>query len=422
MYPFIFPEERRGSRWPIRLLFLAGLTLALFTPVRSAPPYVLVVSFDGFRADYLNWYPTPHFDRLGREGVRAAGLKPVFPSVTFPNHYSLATGMYPAKHGLVDNQFYDPRLETTYRISDRAKVEDARWYGGEPIWVTAEKQGLKSACYFWVGSEAPVGGWYPSIWKRYDQAVPFQARIDSAVAWFQLPAGRRPHLVMLYFHEPDSSGHEYGPRAPATRRAVTRVDSVLGSIMEGMRTTPVHDSLNIIVVSDHGMAEVSPHRTINLEDYANLEGVRRERAGPLVHLYDTHLLGSYLVYRRLVRAPHISVYRKRRIPRRFHYRDHRSIGDLLVLADEGWLVLGEDQLPGEITSRGAHGYDNDLPSMRAIFLADGPAFREGYSTGVIENIHLYPLIAHILGLTPAAGIDGRLEAVVDLLKGEREAD
>ena len=210
----------------MKILNLLILISVLFiTPLfpNSNDQYVLLISFDGFRPDYVDWYNTPNLDKIKSNGVMAKKLKPVFPTKTFPNHYSMATGMYVENHGLIGNQFFDKKLNEFYQIKDRKKVEDERFYGGEPIWSTAEKQGLKTASYFWVGSEAQAGGHYPSIWKKYDQKQSFDARIDSVTKWFNMPIENRPRLVMLYFHEPDNTGQKYGPKSNENKRMVESV-------------------------------------------------------------------------------------------------------------------------------------------------------------------------------------------------------
>lgn len=384
-------------------------------------PYVLLVSFDGFRADYLKWYPTPNFHRLAAQGVTAAGLRPVFISKTFPNHYSIATGMYAEHHGLIANTFYDPQFDETYRISDRAKVEDPRWYGGEPIWVTAEKQGVKTASFFWVGSEAPIKGIYPSIWKQYDESVPFGVRIDSVSTWFRSPPPRRPHLVLLYFHEPDATGHDYGPRSPETKQMVASLDSLLGILLDSLKALPLYPNLNLLLVSDHGMAATSPERTLKLQNYVDLAGVTQEGYGPTSFLYG--VTGDRLVTLRdgLQSVPHLRAYLKEEIPARYHYRDHYRIKDLLLVAEEGWLIQGirmSDSAYLRHFPRGMHGYDNFLRSMEGLFVADGPAFKNGYRRGTLENVNIYPLITCILQIEPNPDIDGKLSEVEDLLLSE----
>jgi len=395
--------------WLLLVLVFAG------EPQR---PYVLLVSFDGFRADYLEWYPTPNFHQLAAQGVLAKGLRPVFVSKTFPNHYSIATGMYAEKHGLIANTFYDPRFDETYRISDRSKVEDPRWYGGEPIWVTAEKQGIKTASFYWVGSEAPIKGVYSSIWKRYDESVPFRARIDSVITWFRLPLPRRPHLVLLYIHEPDATGHDYGPHSLETKQMVASLDSLLGTLLDSLKALPIYPDLNLLLVSDHGMAATSPERTIKLQDYGELTGVIQEGYGPTSFLYGVPKDRLVTLREALEKAPHLRAYLKEEIPAQYHYRDHYRIKDLLLMADEGWMILDvtkPDSVVFRHFPRGMHGYDNYLRSMEGLFVADGPAFKNGYRRGTFENVDIYPLITFILRLEPYPEIDGKLSDVEELL-------
>ncbi|NOZ03617.1 MAG: alkaline phosphatase family protein [FCB group bacterium] len=400
-----------------RLIIWGLLLIALgWSQSEVERPYVLLISFDGFRADYLDWYDTPNFDQLAREGVKAKGMKPVFVSKTFPNHYSIATGMYAENHGLIANHFYDPRLDAVYQISNRNAVEDARFYGGEPIWVTAEKQGVKTASYYWVGTEAPIDGVQPSIWKKYDHSFPFEARIDSVTAWLQLPEEERPHLILLYFHEPDATGHDFGPGSDETREMVRAMDEILGLIRRKTQALPVYDRLNMIVLSDHGMAAVKPDQTIDLTDYVDLEGIVQEGSGPTAFLYGGKRAQMKKVYEKLKQVPHLTIYRKNEIPERLHYKHNYRIKDFLLIADEGWVILDSDQSNRKPPPLGTHGYDNNLWSMHAIFLADGPAFRDGYERTVFENVNVYPLIARILGLKPYPRIDGKLKNVEDLLR------
>ena len=377
---------------------------------------MLLISFDGFRADYLDWYATPNFDDLGNHGVRADGLQPVFVTKTFPNHYSIATGMYAENHGLIGNYFFDPKFNEVYQLRDRSKVEDARFYGGEPIWVTAEKQGLRTASYFWVGTEAPIGDQQPSIWKRYDHDFPFEARIDSVIKWFKMPEQIRPRLVMLYFHEPDGAGHRYGPKSSETQIMVESMDSLLGSILTKIKYLDIYPDLNVVVTSDHGMAQTSFKRQIPLKKYIDMEYIKMEGSGPYSFLSSASINKLEDAYNTLRKIPHLTVYLKNDIPDRWHFKNHYRIKDLLVLADEGWTVVETDHGPLSYMSKGTHGYDNSLRSMHAIFLAQGPAFKINYSASVIKNIDIYPLIAHILKLESFPGIDGRLENVQGLLK------
>ena len=375
--------------------------------------YVLLISMDGFRADYLEKTHTPNFDKMAKNGIRSDGLIPVFISKTFPNHYSIATGMYAENHGLIANSFFASDLGEYYSIRDRKSVEKADFYGGEPIWVTAEKQGLKTASYFWVGTEAAVSGIHPSIWKRYDQKVPFDDRIDSVMTWFSLPKPNRPRLIMLYFHEPDWTGHEYGPNSAQTIEQIQNMDGIMGTILKKAGNLTIADKLNVLVVSDHGMTEVSPEQVIDLSVYTDLSGVATVGAGPIVFLSADSSKRLTPIYNDLQQLPNAQVYWKRDIPDRWHYRAHERIPEVLIVAEEGWTLMPMGHGPG--MPKGTHGYDNKLKSMQAIFVAEGPAFKSGYSKEVFENIHIYPLLAHILGLEPYSGIDGDLNVVRDLL-------
>ena len=375
--------------------------------------YVLLVSMDGFRADYLEITYTPNFDKMAKNGVQSEGLKPVFISKTFPNHYSIATGMYAESHGLIANSFFASDLDRHYSIRDRESVENGDFYGGEPIWVTAERQGVKTASYFWVGTEAAVAGVYPSISKRYDQKVPFDDRIDSVMTWFSLPISHRPQLIMLYFHEPDWTGHEYGPSSAETVDQIQRMDGIMGTIMEKAEKLSIADKLNVLVVSDHGMTELNQEHIIDLSAYTDFSDVIMAGAGPTVFLSSDSRERLTTVYNDLQQLPNAQVYWKRDIPKRWHYRDHERIPEVMIVAEEGWTLMPMGH--GPKMPRGDHGYDNELTSMQAIFVADGPAFKSGYSRKVFENIHIYPLLAYILGLEPYAEIDGDLDVVRDLL-------
>ena len=402
------------------LLFYFILFLVSSCGDQQEKPYVLLISFDGFRSDYLDWYDTPHMDRFIKEGVRAEGLIPVFVSKTFPNHYSIATGLYPENHGLIGNHFYDPKFEEHYSLSDRSKVEDSKFYSGEPIWVTAEKQGIQSASYFWVGTEAPIKGIYPSRWKRYDHEYPFESRVDSIVSWFSLPKNERPRLCLLYFHEPDHTGHDTGPKSKETAAMVSQMDSLFGTLLAKLNALTIASDLNIIVVSDHGMAEISSEQTVNLADYIDMNLVTQEGSGPYSLLYGAEHTTMKKAVQALNGAPHITAYLKEDIPERFHFKNHYRIKDVLVLADEGWYIQNQaisslSEAGEYIPKGGTHGYDNQLRSMQALFIAGGPAFKPGTVTPPFENVNIYPLISHILNIDPHQDMDGDLENIIHIL-------
>ena len=240
-------------------------------PASAQPrPHVVLVSFDGFHPSYLTRFDTPHFDRLAARGMRADGLVSVFPSLTFPGHYSIATGLHPEAHGMVGNRFFDPARGAEFSYRRRDDAQDGSWWGGEPIWVTAETQGMVSAAFFFPGTEADIGQIRPSHWRPYDGRVPNRERIEQVLAWLSLPPTERPHIVTLYFSLVDSAGHRLGPRHPDMRRSVERADGLLGQLVEGIDALPHADRVALVVVSDHGMAAPDPDRTTVLSEVVEL--------------------------------------------------------------------------------------------------------------------------------------------------------
>jgi predicted AlkP superfamily pyrophosphatase or phosphodiesterase len=368
---------------------------------------VVLVSLDGFKPDYLR--DAPNLTRMAAVGARAEALISVFPSKTFPNHYSIATGLYVDHHGLAGNRFWDPARRQWYAIGDTLAVRDASWYGGEPIWVTAERQGVRSAVFLWPASEAPIGGVRPSRYKVFVHAdsVPMLARADTLVAWLALPACERPHLLLGYIEVVDHAGHVAGPDAPLTSAAVAEADSAVGRLLDGVRASAVRDSVTVIVVSDHGMATID-----SVTDAAALVAAdstapaEQSSEGPVAAMWfegDTaRARRAYAVLS--AGLPHAHVYRRAELPARFH-ADVARIGDLVLVADDGW-AFGA---PNKSHARGNHGYDPRQPDMHALFIAAGAGIRPGVVVPAFENVHIYPLVAHLLALTPAP-TDGRLDA------------
>jgi predicted AlkP superfamily pyrophosphatase or phosphodiesterase len=381
-------------------------------PGQRDKPYIILISFDAFRWDYLDRGITPNFARLARRGARAEALIPVFPTKTYPNHYAIATGLYAGRHGLLGNEFYEPKWNATYRMSDRSTVEDGRWYGGEPIWVTAEKQGMVSAAMFFVGTEAPVQGIQPTHWNIYNHTLPIATRLDSVLTWLRLPPETRPHVITLYFPQVDDAGHRHGPDSPALNAAVASVDSALGRLLDDVATLPHGDQVHIIAVSDHGLARAD-RGIIVLDDYAQLENLVVVTASTLAHVYlhgDT--TRGEAVVKGLQRAPHLRVFRRADIPAEWGVKMNPRVGDILIVADEGWLLRTRG---GRVEANPAtHGWA-PAPNMRGIFVAAGPGIRAGVRIPAFENIHIYPLMAALLGLTPAPDIDGRLDVLSPIM-------
>jgi alkaline phosphatase D len=333
---------------------------------------------------------------------------PSYPSKTFPNHYTLATGLYPARHGIVANSFWDPAREAMYALGDRTAVEDGTWYGGEPLWVTAERQGMVAASFFWVGSEADVQGVRPSYWRRYDGNVPNEERVDQVLTWLALPAERRPHLITVYFSDADDAGHRHGPDSPQLAAAVQRLDRLVGRIRTGLEALPAGNRTHLVVVSDHGMDGYQPKDFRYLEDVTPLEGLRMPEHGPSGNLWVDGGPARVLAVRDAINGGlgGVTAYLPDQVPERLRYRHHPRLGDLVLVTDSAVMVeLARD--PERPARAGyTHGWDPHLLSMRALFLAAGPRILAGREVAPFENVHVQPLITSLLGLTPPADIDG----------------
>jgi predicted AlkP superfamily pyrophosphatase or phosphodiesterase len=407
------------KRSSARLVLAAALAALLAAPAAAQRPrpQVLLISLDGFGAQYQGRIPTPHLDGLAARGVRARWMNPSFPTLTFPNHYTIVTGLRPARHGVVGNTMLDPATGARFRIGDTAAVRDRRWWGGEPLWVTAEKQGQRAASFFWVGSEAEIGGVRPTFWKPYDGRFPYRGRVDTVLAWLARTDSLRPSLVTLYFSAVDDAGHRFGPDSPEVAAAVQGVDSVIGYLLEGLRSRRLADAVNIIVVSDHGMAGTHPDRRVFVDDYLDRNLLDATSLGAFLSFNPRSGITADSIVRALSRAPHLQVYLREQTPERWHYRDHERITAVVGVAETGWTVTGRASANMERDSRpgGAHGFDSDAPEMRAIFLAAGPAFRRGITVEPFDNVHVYELVCAVLGLRPAAN-DGSLAVVRGMLR------
>ena len=403
----------RARQWASALLFV----LAACTPVAQAPrpiaqpQTVLLISLDGFRRDFLDRDAPPALNALAREGVLSEWMQPSFPSLTFPNHYSIVTGLYPEHHGVVSNTMFDPVFNAGFSISG-PEVGDSRWWGGEPVWVTAEKQGVKSASFFWVGSEAAIEGVRPSIYKKYSAKVTFDERVDSVLAWLKLPEAQRPRMITLYFNEPDHIEHEKGPDSPEAHAAVLMVDSAMGRLVAGLRAQGKYDAVNVIIVSDHGMANISPERYVYLTDVIDTLNVRTVDRGPIFMGWAVNGDNAGLVAA-LRRLTHVQAWLKDSVPARFHFRDNRRITPVVALAETGWMI--NVSKPTRNKNLGTHGFDNADPLMRALFIAHGPAFKSGVRIPGFPNVNVYSLMTTILALKPAPN-DGSLGVLSQALR------
>ena len=381
--------------------------------------YVVLVSLDGFRWDYAKHDGAMNLLALGRKGVWAPqGMLPSFPSLTFPNHFTIVTGLYPEHHGLVANTFYDETKHARYAISDAKVVTDGSWYSGVPLWSLAESQGMHAACLFWPGSEAEIAGHRPSWYAVFDNKTQAtddvqKARIDDAVALLKMPAAERPHFITIYYSEPDHEGHEFGPDARETKAAVLKMDGMIGRLKKALDATKL--PIDLVVVSDHGMTKVEGG-WINLQDFADLSNF--ETAGPL--LYGKSEEDRAAVYNKLKRASSQFVaYRRKDVPAGLEYNQNPREGDPVVIATGPYAIRARKppaDRPDNPPDPGMHGFDpRKVPEMKASFFAAGPDILPGKTVGSFENVNLYPWIAHMLGLH-AAKNDGNLNILAGTLR------
>lgn len=370
----------------------------------------VLISLDGFRADYITRPGAVQLRALAARGVRAERLIPAFPSKTFPNHYTLVTGLHPEHHGIVANTMRDERIGATFTISDTVIARDPRWWGGEPIWNTAERQGVRTAAFFWPGSDYAVNGRYPTYYTPYDGRIPNRARVQQVLDWLTLPPDRAPRFVTLYFSTTDDAGHNHGPGSAQVDTAIAQVDSLVGALVQGLAGRGLTDRVNLVVVSDHGMTPIDSTRVIRLDEHVNLDDMDVVDWMPVAAV--TPKPGKLeSVYASLGRVPHLQVFRKDSVPARYHYRAHPRITPLVLLADEGWTISSTDRLRRTGMPRGGtHGYDNFLPSMGALFVAAGPDLQRGRVIGPVANVHVYPLLARLLGIEPAPN-DGHADSL-----------
>lgn len=369
------------------------------------PPILVLVSFDGWRWDYIDLLPAPNLKALAARGVRAAALIPAFPVLTFPNHFTIVTGLYPEHHGVVGNSMHDRAMPERFTQSS-ATARDPRWWEGEPLWVTAIGQGRRAATMFWPGSEAAIGGMRPTYWKPYDKQVATLDRVAQALTWLALPAAERPSFVSLYFEEVDTAGHDFGPNSPELAAAASHLDDALGQLVAGIHRLGLDDRTSIVIVSDHGMTPVSYDRVVYLDAMIDLSTIDILESGSNLQINPRDGDVERL-YRRLHgRHPKLAIYRRGDVPARLHFRDSARIPSIVGVPADGWTVTSGERLTREALHAGAHGYEPTTPNMGALFVAAGPTLRHGLVVAPFENIHLYDLFCRILQITPVKN-DGR---------------
>lgn len=393
-----------------RLLYLFWLCLALIGPgtaqAAGRAPVTILISLDGFRADYLRRGHSPRLDALATSGVSAA-MRPSFPAKTYPNHWTIVTGMRPDRHGIVANRIEDPA--DAGHVFTMASTDPFWWNAVPPLWVDAERAGIRTASLFWPGDniawgghrrtewpEGIVGGIRPQDWQDYNEAVTDAQRVTTVLDWLRRPAGIRPRFIALYFDAVDTAGHHYGPDAPETAAAVTRLDRAVGSLVDGLAA--LGQPANLVIVADHGMAGIGPDRQIALDQVAAPADYRVIETGPFATLAPMPGREAALAAALLRPHAHMQCWPKAAIPARFHYGTNPRVAPFLCLAEVGWMIA--ERLPATERDRGAHGFDNAAPEMAAVFVANGPAFRRGLRLPAFDNVDVYPLLARLLGITP----------------------
>ena len=388
-------------RATLALLILFFTACATQAPKPQTDSPLILISIDGFRADYLDRGLTPNLAALAADGVRAQAMRPSFPSLTFPNHYSLVTGLYPDHHGIVNNTMVDPQLGK-FTIKTSASASGKWWDGAEPIWVAADKQGLHTGTMFWPGSDMEIRGHRPDHYLVFDGKIDADHRVDQVLAWLDLPADQRPRFLTLYFDQVDHQGHDYGPNSPEVNEALRATDAALGRLVEQLKKRNLYKSTNLVIVSDHGMAEVDATRTVLLDNLIDLGHIDLVTSGIVVGINPKAGFEAETAKALLGKHEHVECWRKGELPPRLHYGTHARIPAIVCLPDSGWLVETREfhSRPNHKVHGGEHGYDNDAPDMRALFVAHGPAFKRGVTVPEFDNVDVYPLLTDLLGIKP----------------------
>jgi predicted AlkP superfamily pyrophosphatase or phosphodiesterase len=378
------------------------LSLGYAAPAPPKDRIVILISLDAFRWDYLDKFKPPHLTRLANEGVHAERLIPMFPSMTFPNHQTIATGLRPAHHGIIHNDMYDPNMKERFGIASPATTNGA-WWGGEPIWVTAVKQGRIANAWLWPGVGAPMSGMRATEWKTYDSHVDANQCVDTALSWLERPQDKRPSLLVLYFHQVDTESHRYGTESPEVAGAVRELDDAMGRLVEGIHRLKLDELANLVIVSDHGMANISTNRLVVLEEFVSADKAQVDFTGAIggVRPNDGDVDALYAKF--AGKENHFHVYRRENMPEKYHYTDNPRIPPVVIVPEVGWYVTkrSRSDQSSRPMNKATHGWDPNDPLMGATFIAWGPAFRQHTTIKPFENVHIYNLLSATVGLKPA---------------------
>ena len=377
-----------------------------------SPATVILVSVDGLRATTIGTGVMPTVDAIAKAGVHAAWLTPSYPTQTFPNHYTLVTGLRPDHHGIVHNNMRDAVLGTF--VSKGPSARDGRWWGGEPIWATLQKQGGIAATMFWPGSEAEIAGQRPHYYKNYDKQMPANDRVDQVLAWLDLPAAERPGLITLYFENYDVAAHATGADSDTSINAVKTVDAALARLRDGVHSRGLNTSTDLIIVSDHGMITVRGEDVRYLDEKIPADTFDLIHYGPLAGLNPKPGRVAQVEKALLGRHDRYECWRKQDLPARWQYGHNPRVPAILCQADPGWRVVLSGR-PALTARNGEHSYAPEAPEMRATFVAIGPDFISGTELPAFDNVDVYPLLAHLLHITPAAN-DGTVAPLLPALR------
>jgi len=401
-------SRRIGLRHLAVILSFSFLGFASVQRPAGGTPILILVSFDGWRWDYIDRQPAPNLKAMAARGVRATAMIPSFPVLTFPNHYTIVTGLYPEHHGIVGNTMRDASMPERFTQSSET-AKDGRWWGGEPLWATAIRQGLRAGTMFWPGTEAAIGGVRPTYWKPYDKKFGTLDRVAQALEWLALPAEGRPSFVSLYFEEVDTAGHDFGPDSPELALAAKHLDEALGRLVEGVHRLGLDDRTSIVIVSDHGMTPTSYDRVIYLDAMIDLSTVDVIESGSNLQINprDGDVEG---LYRKLHgKHPQLAVYKRDEVPAALHFNRNPRIPAIVGVPADGWSVTSGQRLTQEELHVAAHGYTPTTRDMGALFVAAGPRLKRGLVVAPFENVHVYDLLCRLLKITPAPN-DGRSDA------------
>lgn len=377
-------------------------------------PKLLLVSFDGFRWDYIHRVPVPNFRSLIDDGVLVERVENAYITKTFPNHYSLVTGLYAETHGIVANEMYDPTLNRSFSMETDSIYDSQWWEEAVPLWVSIQKAGGRSGAAMWPGSDVKIHGMFPNQYLQYNSSVSFESRVERIIEWFSAPKEEAVDFGVLYWEEPDESGHALGPLSTLMDKVIAGIDENLGFLINELKKAGLYEKVNLIVTSDHGMAQLSPNKIIELDEYVSRDLYTWVDKSPVVGILPKE--GKLEeVYSKLVDAnPNMMVYKKEDVPEHFHYQHNVRIMPILIESKEGWTIM---QNRSRRYMLGNHGYNNSLPSMQPVFVARGPAFRQNYVKDFMRSVDLYPLMCHILSIHPLPN-NGSLLNVQDLLSVE----